>query len=271
MLQQIPIADLARRQAGLANKQRSQLLIALSLLLVVLVVVLVKDRGFWFGSNDEMEAGDVSENVVQADSTALPAQAAHVPAARASAAKNNLVVKPLVASAVTESVRKNTDSSDEPAVVTNRSVLPPLFVEVVAGDTHSTVHPGSNVAKVEIPNNSSRLPVAKTELVSLPMNAAAHERLSSESSSELRQNVESPYPALGQHTRVQGSVVLQAVVGTDGTIQDLRVISGPAILISAAQEAIRQWRFKPYLQNGQPVETVARITVNFSIRVQENG
>lgn len=70
--------------------------------------------------------------------------------------------------------------------------------------------------------------------------------------------------------RVQGSVVLQAVVGTDGNIEDLRVISGPAILATAAQQAVRQWRFKPYLQNGQPVETKARITVNFSIGISDN-
>ena len=64
-------------------------------------------------------------------------------------------------------------------------------------------------------------------------------------------------------------MVLQAIVGTDGTIQTLRVLSGPAILTAAAQQAVRQWRFKPYLQNGQPVETKATITVNFSIRVSD--
>jgi len=63
---------------------------------------------------------------------------------------------------------------------------------------------------------------------------------------------------------------LQAVVGTDGVISDLRVLSGPAILTAAAQQAVRQWRFKPYLQNGQAVETKARITVNFSIQISNN-
>jgi protein TonB len=66
---------------------------------------------------------------------------------------------------------------------------------------------------------------------------------------------------------VEGSVVLQALIGADGLIQDVRVVSGPAILSSAAREAVRQWRFKPYLQNGQPVETKAKITVNFTIKV----
>jgi protein TonB len=63
---------------------------------------------------------------------------------------------------------------------------------------------------------------------------------------------------------------LQAIVGADGNIENLRVVSGPSILSSAAQQAVREWRFKPYLQNGQAVETKARITVNFSIRVSDN-
>jgi protein TonB len=86
----------------------------------------------------------------------------------------------------------------------------------------------------------------------------------------MRQTVDATYPLLGQHMRVQGSVVLQALVGTDGNIENLRVLSGPAILTAAAQQAVRQWRFKPYLQNGQPVETKARITVNFSIKIADD-
>jgi protein TonB len=65
--------------------------------------------------------------------------------------------------------------------------------------------------------------------------------------------------------KVQGSVVLDAVIGRDGTIQTLKIVSGPTILANAAMEAVRQWRFKPYLQAGEAVETEARITVNFTI------
>jgi protein TonB len=65
--------------------------------------------------------------------------------------------------------------------------------------------------------------------------------------------------------KVQGSVILQALIGRDGSIQDLRVVSGPAILAAAAREAVKQWRFKPYLQDGSPIETQARIIVNFTI------
>jgi protein TonB len=67
--------------------------------------------------------------------------------------------------------------------------------------------------------------------------------------------------------KVQGSVLLQAFVGADGNIRDLHVLSGDPILVSAALEAARQWRFRPYLQNGQPVETQAKIMVIFTMKV----
>jgi len=70
---------------------------------------------------------------------------------------------------------------------------------------------------------------------------------------------------------VQGSVVLQAVIGADGIIQDLHVLSGPAILAAAAQQAVREWHFKPVLQNGSPVETQAKITVNFTIKIADGS
>jgi protein TonB len=64
---------------------------------------------------------------------------------------------------------------------------------------------------------------------------------------------------------VQGAVSLQALISREGSIQELQILSGPAILAVAAREAVKQWHFKPYLQNGIPVETEARITVNFTI------
>jgi TonB family protein len=63
----------------------------------------------------------------------------------------------------------------------------------------------------------------------------------------------------------QRAVVLEALIGRDGNIQALHVLSGPAILSAAAREAVKQWRFKPCLQSGQNVETKARIVVNFTI------
>jgi protein TonB len=249
------------------------LLIALSLLLVALVVVLVKDREFWFGSEQTVESGAAPETIAKTNSAAAPAKAAPAPVAR-TAAKNHVAPKPSTQPAVAVPSKADADTasanSAAPVVATKRIVLPPLDVEVVAGDSHRTVRPGSNVAKVQIPGDSNRASAAATQVASLPANAAERERLSSVSVPELRQTVDTTYPLLGQHARVQGSVVLQAVIGADGVIENLRVLSGPSILATAAQQAVRQWRFKPYLQNGQPVETKTTITVNFSIRVADN-
>jgi TonB family protein len=268
--------EMARPQASLTGKQNLRLLIALSLLLVALAVVLVKDREFWFGSNQALEAEAGSVSVPKAAAAAVPAKTvaakpvqaktAQAPVTRAATAKLHNVAKTASPAAITTS-SKDSASPASPVVATNRVVLPPLDVEVVAGDTHRTVHPGSNATKVEIPGDSNRVTAS---MASLPANAAERQRLSAVDAPELRQTVDTTLPLLGQHMKVQGSVVLQAVIGTDGSIENLSVLSGPAILATAAQQAVRQWRFKPYLQNGQPVETKTRITVNFSIRVADN-
>lgn len=71
------------------------------------------------------------------------------------------------------------------------------------------------------------------------------------------------YPAAAKLARVEGSVVLQAVIGKDGSIQNLRVISGHPLLTAAALEAVEQWRYKPYYLNGETLEVETQIVVNF--------
>jgi TonB family protein len=279
MFQQNLTTELGSPQVAVPNTQPVRLQIALVLLLVALAVVIVKDREFWFGSDDTVEAdASVSETIQRAAVATVPAKSA--PAARALVARNHGAPKTAAKATVSEPSQQvapdpglaysSLAKPDSSVVATTRAALPPLDVEVVTGDNHRSIHPGSNVSKVEIPTDSNRISAATTSAVSLTTNAAQHERLSSGSFPELHQTVEATYPLLGQHMRVQGSVELQAVVGVDGVIQDLRVLSGPSILTAAAQQAVRQWRFKPYLQNGQPVETKARITVNFSIRISDN-
>ena len=77
------------------------------------------------------------------------------------------------------------------------------------------------------------------------------------------------YPLLSGQTSVQGSVLMQALIAPDGVVEDLRILSGPSILVPAAREAVRQWKFKPFVQDGKPVETQARVTVNFTINVSD--
>ncbi len=72
------------------------------------------------------------------------------------------------------------------------------------------------------------------------------------------------YPPLAQQARIQGTVVLQALIGKDGTIQNLHVVSGHPMLTNAALEAVKEWRYKPYYLNGEPVEVETTINVNFT-------
>ena len=77
--------------------------------------------------------------------------------------------------------------------------------------------------------------------------------------------VQPTYPPLARTARVQGSVLLAAVIGKDGTIQNLHVISGHPLLTQAALDAVRQWRYRPYILNGEPVEVDTQVTVNFTL------
>jgi len=76
---------------------------------------------------------------------------------------------------------------------------------------------------------------------------------------------EPQYPSIARAARVQGEVVLSAVISTSGQIENLQLISGHPMLVPAALAAVRQWRYKPYLLNGQPVEVETTITVIFSL------
>lgn len=75
--------------------------------------------------------------------------------------------------------------------------------------------------------------------------------------------VEPQYPQMAKVAHVQGDVVLQALISKNGAIENLRAVSGHPILIQAAMEAVKQWRYKPYLLNGEPVEVETTITVKF--------
>ena len=73
------------------------------------------------------------------------------------------------------------------------------------------------------------------------------------------------YPPLARQARIQGQVLLQAEISKEGTIQNLQLISGHPMLAPAAIEAVKQWRYKPYLLNGEPVAVETQVVVNFSL------
>jgi TonB family protein len=78
--------------------------------------------------------------------------------------------------------------------------------------------------------------------------------------------VDPVYPAEARAARISGSVVLKAMISTTGDVTNLQLISGHPMLAPAAIEAVKQWKYKPYLLNGKPVEIDTQVTVNYSLR-----
>jgi protein TonB len=159
-------------------------------------------------------------------------------------------------------------------------------VEVVAGNRHLSVPAKSNAIHLDVGSGATGLAAGATGADATSSRsssgtnsgtssgsnapkavASARDRveLSPQTAQSVSVSVPPDYPLLARQMKVQGAVSLRVLIARDGTIQELEILSGPDILAAAAREAVKQWHFKPYLQNGQPVETQARITVNFTI------
>jgi periplasmic protein TonB len=81
----------------------------------------------------------------------------------------------------------------------------------------------------------------------------------------LIKRIQPTYPPLARQARIQGTVLLQAEISKTGDIQNLRLISGHPMLAPAAIEAVKQWKYRPYILNGEPVDVETQITVNFTL------
>ena len=231
-----------------AEVQRKRMLIALGVLLVALVAVVLKDWDFWFPPT-----GEVQEAALRAKSKIMAA--APPPRAPATPTRERKAVNSPAAAA------------EAPfAATTERAVLPPLEVEVVAGNRHITIPAKSNAIHLDVNSGeTSSAPSGPASATNGLVSAGDRVQLSPQTAQSVSISVPPDYPLLARQMKVQGAVSLMALISRDGTIQELQILSGPGILATAAREAVKQWHFKPYLQNGQPVETQARITVNFTI------
>ena len=84
--------------------------------------------------------------------------------------------------------------------------------------------------------------------------------------SRLQQKVVPTYPALARDARISGVVRFEVVIGTDGRIINMQLVTGHPLLVQAAQEAVRQWVYQPTLLNGQPVEVMTQVDINFTLQ-----
>ncbi len=84
----------------------------------------------------------------------------------------------------------------------------------------------------------------------------------------LVKKVPASYPADARRRLIQGDVELKVLIDTNGAVKDVTLLSGPPALAPAAIEAVKQWKYKPYLLNGQPVEAETKVTVSFELSLQ---
>jgi len=91
-------------------------------------------------------------------------------------------------------------------------------------------------------------------------------RISHLEQADLIHRVNPVYPPLAKQTRVQGIVVLEATISKDGAIESLRVVSGHPLLSQAALDAVKQWRYRPLVLNGEPTDVITTITVTFTLQ-----
>ena len=96
-----------------------------------------------------------------------------------------------------------------------------------------------------------------------PAPTARPPRVSRMMEGNLVHKVQPEYPAAAKAARIQGAVVLQAIISKDGSIANLHVLSGHPMLVKSAIDAVSQWRYRPYYLNGDPVEVETQVTVNF--------
>ena len=240
-------------------KQRRLMVTALILLLVSLAFVLYRDRDVWFP-----DAEDATDRPLETPSSFAQAAAPHSkPPTIVHKKVHRRPGQPATVAPVVE------DST--PPLTVTRTVLPPLEIEVVAGSVHHTLRPGSNSVRVDMQpeENAESAPQPSIEVSAVPANittdAAERSPVAADPTNVVSHSVQPGYPTLARQMKVQGAVTLQALIGRDGLIQDLHVLSGPPILAKAALEAVRQWHFKPHYQGAETVETEAKITVNFTI------
>jgi len=106
---------------------------------------------------------------------------------------------------------------------------------------------------------------ARPVLSPQPVTVAPPVRISHMDEGDLVHKVLPVYPPLARTARIQGQVLLQALISKQGVIENLKVLSGHPMLAPAAKEAVRQWRYRPYVLNNEPVEVETQITVNFSL------
>ena len=163
------------------------------------------------------------------------------------------------------------------SMVGNRLMMPRMIPRVIASIDESALPAGIDALDgMGVPggtgslgDRTSLLNALGTGSPAIPILApppiAKPVRVSHVSEGDLIHRVQPEYPPLARQARIQGVVMLRAIISREGKIENLQTISGHPLLVAAAMAAVKQWRYRPYVLNNQPVEVETQITVNFTL------
>lgn len=217
--------------------------------LTAAVIVLAIALGWLLGRGGLRRSASSPNNPAPTQQGSLPQQSTPVPPSAPAVSPPAAEEKPLSPPPAA--------SKHEPAVPPN-----PHAGELVISQNGKVIYrqPGSQ------PESATNPPPAVPNSPSTQTGVSNAVRISSETANQfLVQRVEPEYPESARDQRIQGPVTLEAVVGKDGSVKTLKTVSGDPQLAAAARHAVSQWRFKPLLRDGKPVEFQTQVTVNFRL------
>ena len=169
------------------------------------------------------------------------------------------VVKVVQTDIVNGALRTPTKIPDKVQMIKEDEAPPPVMSAGVVGGVPGGVPGGQMGGVLGSIISSTSAPVPH---VATPQRVRVSQGVTS---GLLLRRVNPTYPALARTARIQGKVLLQAQISKSGDIQNLTVISGHPMLIQSALEAVKQWKYRPYYLNGEPVEVDTTIEVNFTL------
>jgi len=188
---------------------------------------------------------------------------------------------PTKPTAAKPALKESSAAPRESAPATKQSILAEEDTEpevtqriIVKNDTRHLVPPppAAEQETVQAPNamelsgaGDSKVPNIASGPVNVPKPAQVVRVSQGVMEGLLVKRVQPRYPAQAMQMRIQGSVEMQATISKTGDITNLKVVSGDGLLSRAAQEAVKQWKYKPYYLNGDPVEIQTQILVNFKL------
>jgi protein TonB len=245
--QQLPEINYAALASSPVKKRRGLAAVILLILLLGGAFFLFRDRLSWFAHVLTSEPATVTQNKSDVENPPPP-----VPQAR---------LKP----------KKLAEAEPPPPAdsgTNERVTRPNITIEVISsGGQRRTIHPNNATVNLDLGGSpaatSAKTPPAAA--AATPANATGHERVVADSPEVLSRPSEPVYPRLAEQMKVEGSVTLHVNIDKDGNVLETQVLSGPEVLATAAREAVRHWRFRPHYKNGAPVDTDARVVVNFTI------